>query len=182
MQYPAASVAAVLLGVAVVVWFAWRRASRRRSLPCPASLRWLVELENPFARAARSTVVAEHLALRPGMSVLDLGCGPGRVTIAVARRVGAGGDVLAVDMQAGMIERAQRKARDAGLDNVRFLQARAGAGRLGRECLDRALMVAVLGEIPDRAAAVAGSIQGPAARCCPLRYRVGVRSALSASR
>ena len=59
-----------VLGLIVVVAVVWRLASRRRSLPCPVWLRWLVELDNPFARANRSAVIVEHLDLRPGMTVL----------------------------------------------------------------------------------------------------------------
>ena len=146
----------LLCGVAVpvVVALVWRFVSRRHEAPCPAWLRWLVEIDNPFARTTRAAVIVEHLDLGPGMAVLDLGCGPGRVTIPVAERVGPGGTVVAVDLQAGMLARAEEKARAAGLTNIEFVRAAAGEGRLGRDRFDRALLVTVLGEIPDRRAAL----------------------------
>jgi ubiquinone/menaquinone biosynthesis C-methylase UbiE len=142
-----------LLALILVIAVIWRFASRRRSLPCPAWLSWLVELDNPFAKTARAAIIVENLHLEPGMRVLDIGCGPGRVAIPIAKRV-ADGQVVAVDMQPGMLERAHDKARQEALTNIRFVQARAGEGKLERSHFDRALLVAVLGEIPDRTAAL----------------------------
>jgi ubiquinone/menaquinone biosynthesis C-methylase UbiE len=142
------------LAVFSAAWTAWRISSRRRSLPCPVWLRWLVEMENPFARVARSTVVVSHLDLEPGMSVLDLGCGPGRLTLPIARAVGPTGQVIAADIQEGMLERVRKKAQAAGLHNIRCIRAAAGAGELGPMRVDRAVLAAVLGEIPDRPSAL----------------------------
>src|SRR5437773_5847496 len=123
--------------------------------PCPVWLRWLVELDNPFTRTNRAAEIIRRLDLAPGMRVLDVGCGPGRLTIPVARQVGPHGDVIAVDVQRGMLQRLQQKIDAAGLSNVRLVQARAGEGALrAHDQIDRALLVTVLGEIPDRAAAL----------------------------
>jgi ubiquinone/menaquinone biosynthesis C-methylase UbiE len=139
-----------LLGVIALVAILWRLASRGRSVPCPASLSWLVELDNPFTKTNRAATIVERLEVRPGMAVLDLGCGPGRLTIPIAREVGPDGEVVAMDIQSGMLQRAQEKARAANLTNIQFLQAGAGEGKLGRNRFDRSLLVTVLGEIPDR--------------------------------
>lgn len=147
------SILVCLLALLFVISIIWRFASRRRSLPCPAWLGWLVEVDNPFAKAARATVIVESLDLESDMIVLDIGCGPGRVAIPIAKRV-ASGQVVAVDIQPGMIERAQEKARRAAVTNIRFVQAGAGEGRLERNHFDRALLVTVLGEIPDPTAAL----------------------------
>ncbi|TAJ10604.1 MAG: methyltransferase domain-containing protein [Nitrospirae bacterium] len=136
-----------LLVVATVVWLV---VSRRQSLPCPVWLRWCVELDNPFAKNNRAAVILDHLDLQPGMTVLDLGCGPGRLTVPAAQRVGSGGRVVAMDLQAGMLARAKEKAHAANLSNIEFIQAGAGEEKLGRGRFDRALLVTVLGEIPDR--------------------------------
>jgi SAM-dependent methyltransferase len=142
----------IILGLLIEI--AWRFASRRRSLLCPVWLRWLVELDNPFAGIYRARVIIRHLDLQPGMKVLDVGCGPGRLTIPAAEQVGPQGAVTAMDIQPGMLRRAQKKARAANLNNIRFLQAGAGEGQLERSQFDRALLVTVLGEIPDREAAL----------------------------
>lgn len=144
-----------LIVLVVVVAFVWRFGSRRRSIPCPVWLRWLVELDNPFCRTNRAAVIVQHLDIQPGMSVLDIGCGPGRVTIPVAKQVGPDGEVVAIDIQPGMLRRAREKASVAGISNIRFVELAAGTGQLDRNRYDRALLVTVLGEIPDREAALA---------------------------
>jgi ubiquinone/menaquinone biosynthesis C-methylase UbiE len=62
--------------------------------------------------------------------------------------------VVAIDIQPGMLRRAQEKAQAANHGNIRFLQAGAGEGKLGSSRFDRALLVTVLGEIPNRRAAL----------------------------
>lgn len=138
----------------VIVAVIWRVASRRHSIPCPVWLRWLVELDNPFTKTNRAAVITAHLGLQPGMTVLDAGCGPGRLAVPVARQVGRHGKVVAVDIQPGMLERAQEKARRSNIGNIQFVQAGVGDGKLGCNQFDRALLVTVLGEIPDREAAL----------------------------
>ncbi|HEX9934006.1 MAG TPA: methyltransferase domain-containing protein [bacterium] len=144
----------VLFGLILTALFAWRLASRRCSLPCPARLFWL--LDNPFAMglSSRTKAAIRHLDLKPGMNVLDLGCGPGRLTIPVAEKVGPRGEVVAIDVQAGMLRRARERTEAAGLNNVRFIQAGAGKGKVERGRFDRALLITVLGEILNREAAL----------------------------
>jgi ubiquinone/menaquinone biosynthesis C-methylase UbiE len=138
----------------VIANVAWRFASRRFALPCPVWLRWLVEFDSPLAKTYRSEAIIRHLGLQPGMRVLDVGCGPGRVAIPAAKQVGSQGEVIAIDVQPGMIGRAREKAQAAGLSNIRFLQFAMGQGKLDVPPADRAMLVTVLGEIPDRQAAV----------------------------
>ena len=143
------------IGVFVLVFALWHAASRRFELPCPAWLGWVVELENPFCKICRAKTIIEHLGLEPAMVVLDAGCGPGRLTIPVARRVGDRGRVVALDIQEGMLSRLKGKAQAEGLSNIEFLQAGLGQGALGGERFDRVILVMVLGEIPNRASALA---------------------------
>ncbi|MCE5269700.1 methyltransferase domain-containing protein [bacterium] len=143
-----------LLGLFILVSLAWRLASGRRSLPCPSWLRWLVELDNPFCRTGRAAVILSRLDLRPGLAVLDAGCGPGRLTIPAAGSVGPQGQVTALDIQRGMLERVRARARAEGLENITLIEAGAGQGRLERGRFDRALLVTVLGEIPQPEAAL----------------------------
>jgi ubiquinone/menaquinone biosynthesis C-methylase UbiE len=133
----------------------WRLASRRRSLPCPVWLRWLVEMDNPFTRTNRAEVILSHLNITPGMHVADVGCGPGRLVLPLARKVGKEGHVVAMDIQEGMLKRTRQKTEAAGLDNITFLRAGAGSGALAGYRFDRILLVTVLGEIPDPEPALA---------------------------
>ncbi|WP_420824623.1 class I SAM-dependent methyltransferase [Thiorhodococcus mannitoliphagus] len=89
------------------------------------------------------------------MQVLDAGCGPGRLTVPLASSVGPTGRVVALDIQPGMLARAQTKTEAAGLTNVAFVTGGLGEGKLPANHFDRAVLVTVLGGIPDRAAALA---------------------------
>jgi len=53
--------------------------------------------------------------VRPGMTVLDVGCGMGIFTIGIARLVGDGGLVIAVDIQREMLDVVERRAAKAGV-------------------------------------------------------------------
>jgi len=144
-----------ILGATIILPPVWRWASRGHSLPCPAWLRWLVELDSPFLRSNRASVIVEQLALQPGMRVLDVGCGPGRLTVPMAKKVGPQGEVVAIDIQPRMLARAQEKARQAGLHNVSFHEVKMGNGKLNFGQFDLAVLVNVLGEIPEREGALA---------------------------
>jgi 2-polyprenyl-3-methyl-5-hydroxy-6-metoxy-1,4-benzoquinol methylase len=56
--------------------------------------------------------------LRPGMRLLDVGCGPGSITAGLARRVDPG-ETIGIDASAEVIDTARSSARDSGL-NLRF--------------------------------------------------------------
>ena len=144
----------VTIGLAIIGAVLWRVASRRHELPCPVWLRWMVELDNPFTKTNRAQTIVEHLEPEAGMDVLDAGCGPGRLAIPVAKRVGTQGLVVAMDIQGGMLSRTRERARAEGLSNIEFLQAGLGQGTLESNRFDRALLVTVLGEIPDRGRAL----------------------------
>ena len=142
----------VLLGLISIMW---RFSSHRSSIPCPTWLSDLVELDNPVFRNNSARQIIQHLALEPGMEVLDFGCGPGRLTIPVAKQIGPTGQVTAFDIQAGMLQRVRVKAQAEHLDNIQFIQGEAGTGKLGHNQFDRVLLVTVLGEIPERKAVLA---------------------------
>lgn len=142
-------VLAVLAAVGVGLW------ARRRHphLPCPSSLSFL--LENPFMnRVAGAHLLLDRAGVTPGMRVLDVGCGPGRITLPAAQRVGPEGEVVALDIQPAMLRRVQEKLTTQKVYNVRLLLAGAGEGKTEVAAFDRAFLVTVLGEIPDKTAAL----------------------------
>lgn len=63
----------------------------------------------------------EQAGVRPGMHVLDAGCGPGAVSALVARMVGPTGQVTGVDANPAVLDVARDRAAAAGLDNVSFV-------------------------------------------------------------
>lgn len=62
--------------------------------------------------------------LKPGETVLDVGCGTGSLALVAKRAVGPEGAVFGVDASPAMLARATKKARRAGLEVV-FSQAPA---------------------------------------------------------
>lgn len=144
----------ILIALLLIVAIVWRFASRRHAIPCPVWMSGL--LDTPFSRriSARTQKTIQRLNLKPGMKVLDAGCGPGRLTLPIAESVGPQGEVTAIDIQEGMLAQVQERARKAKLTNIRFLRGGLGDGRLAGSHFDRAVMVTVLGEIPDREAAL----------------------------
>lgn len=69
----------------------------------------------------------ERCGLRPGMKVLELGCGPGPLTLeaGLADLMGPTGHVIATDPALGMIARARRKLESYNYQNVEFVQCSA---------------------------------------------------------
>jgi SAM-dependent methyltransferase len=65
--------------------------------------------------------------LRPGQTVLDLGCGAGLDSILAARKVGPTGKVIGIDFVAEMVEKASRIAEAVGVTNAEFHQGEADA-------------------------------------------------------
>ena len=147
MTFVAISLTVFTLVDAVSLVWRWGR------WPCPA---WLVPLlENPYFEAvAGANTVLERAGVGSGMQVLDAGCGPGRVTLAAAARVGPSGRVVALDIQPRMLEKIKNRLATKGLANVELLLAGLGEGKLPASEFDVALLVTVLGEIPDQVAAL----------------------------
>ena len=65
------------------------------------------------------------LAPADGERIIDIGCGCGQTSIALARHVGTAGKIIGVDISAPMLAVARRRAADQGLRTIEFLQADA---------------------------------------------------------
>ena len=118
---------------------------------CPWWLGYL--MDNPLRRRWEPLEKIFGPYVRPGMRALDVGCGFGFYSLAMARMVGEGGSVLAVDMQPRMLDNAMRRARKAGLGD-RIVPHLCPGGRLalphGTQ-VDFAVAGHVLHEMPDPA-------------------------------
>ncbi len=64
--------------------------------------------------------IADALELSPGDRVLDVGCGIGDPSIAIAHKIGPTGRVTAIDPAAEMVESAAARAKSLGLANIDF--------------------------------------------------------------
>lgn len=85
-----------------------------------------------------------HAALRPGETVVDLGCGAGIDTLLAARAVGPAGRAIGVDMTPEMVARARANAAAAGLSNVEIVQGMIEALSLPDASVDVAVSNGVL--------------------------------------
>ncbi len=94
----------------------------------------------------------EWLNVPQGGIALDIGCGPGTVTAALARAAGPGGLALGVDISRPMLDRAVRA--QAGAD-VGFLRADAQRLPLRDQTVDAVVSIAVVMLVPDPVAALA---------------------------
>src|SRR5438270_11328609 len=66
--------------------------------------------------------LVEQLGIKPGMKVLDLGCGDGTTALPAAE---LGADVTGVDIASNLVEAANRRAQELGLANSRFQEGDA---------------------------------------------------------
>lgn len=73
----------------------------------------------------RLVAIVEALPIRPGMRVIEIGCGPGAAAREVARRLAPDGHLLAIDRSARAIEQLTNSSRD--LIDAGLLGARAVA-------------------------------------------------------
>jgi 2-polyprenyl-3-methyl-5-hydroxy-6-metoxy-1,4-benzoquinol methylase len=112
-------------------------------------------LMSPVRRMKQDPAKILSPYVREGMRALEIGPGMGYFTIPLARMVGDGGMVTAVDIQEKMLSSLKKRARRAGVDG-RIGCVLASQGSL---CLDKAeqpydfaLAFAVVHELPDHAA------------------------------
>ena len=117
---------------------------------CPFWLGYL--LLNPIRKLLENPEKLLGPFVRPGMTVLEPGCAMGYFTLPLARMVGSGGRVIAVDIQPGMLAALSRRARKAGLAErieVR-LASPEGLGVADFEnSVDFAAALHVVHEMPD---------------------------------
>ncbi|MBX0293351.1 class I SAM-dependent methyltransferase [Haloarcula nitratireducens] len=104
----------------------------------------------PFAESWRERA-ADSLALSPGDTVVEMGCGTGANVPVLRRRVGPEGRVVGLDLTREMIERARGRPDRAG-DGVHYLLG--DATRPPVRGADAVLATFVAGIFADPAAAV----------------------------
>jgi SAM-dependent methyltransferase len=91
-----------------------------------AAGRGWVEAQDALDRMLRpfEDLLIEAVVTRPSARVLDVGCGTGSTTLAVARRLGAADRCVGVDISEPMLDRARTRAERAGIP-VTFIRADA---------------------------------------------------------
>lgn len=74
---------------------------------------------------------------KPGERVLDIGCGGGGTTIAIAQAVAPSGEVVGIDISSDLTTASTQRASDAGVSNIRFICADASTVQLDDKPFDR---------------------------------------------
>jgi arsenite methyltransferase len=108
----------------------------------PAEANMALSCGNPTAAAS----------LRPGETVVDLGCGGGLDVFLAARRVGPTGRAIGIDMTPEMLELSRRNAEKSGLANVAFHQATIDNLPLADASVDCVISNCVINLAPDKPA------------------------------
>jgi ubiquinone/menaquinone biosynthesis C-methylase UbiE len=73
-------------------------------------------LDNRFRRWLQDPQKILRPYIKEGMTVLDVGCGPGFFTVDMALMVGKSGRVIAADLQAGMLQKLREKIQETELE------------------------------------------------------------------
>jgi SAM-dependent methyltransferase len=97
--------------------------------------------------------------LRPGETVLDLGCGGGIDVLLSARRVGPAGKAYGLDMTGEMLDLARAHALQAGAENAEFLLGQIEAIPLPDKSVDVIISNCVINLSADRPAVFAESFR-----------------------
>ena len=105
-----------------------------------------------YAKSKHSKYLIPHL--RPGLQVLDVGCGPGFQAMDFAEAI-APGELFGIDIEPSQIEMAQQLAEERGHDNATFAVADVVDLPFEEGFFDVAHCGGVLGFLPDTAAALA---------------------------
>jgi ubiquinone/menaquinone biosynthesis C-methylase UbiE len=111
---------------------------------------YIRRMEEPErAEWQRPDEVLRAVGVEPGSTVADIGAGPGYFTLRLARAVGPGGQVYAVDVVPEMVAALRERIDRAGLGNVTPVLARGGDPLLPAASCDLVLVVDTFHHFPD---------------------------------
>lgn len=121
--------------------------SDRNHRVCPVELAG--HLDSRFRRWVQNPYKILGPYLKEGMLVLDIGCGPGYFSTAMAQMVGPGGHVIAADLQKGMLAKLQQKIKGSDLEQ-RITLHQCRPDKIGvAEPVDFVLLFYVVHEVPQ---------------------------------
>jgi ubiquinone/menaquinone biosynthesis C-methylase UbiE len=102
---------------------------------CPHKMAFI--LDNWFRKLLQNPTKITGEYINEGDTVIDIGCGPGYFTIAMAGMIGQQGKIIAVDLQEEMLEHVKRKAQAKNFsDRIHFHHCEQD--RLGLEVNEKA--------------------------------------------
>jgi len=122
--------------------------SGKKRRVCPVAMAG--SLDNRFRRWLQNPRKILGPYIKEGMTVLDIGCGPGFFTVDIARMVGKSGCVIASDLQEGMLRKLRDKIRGTEYEE-RIMLNKCEENKIGvSKHVDFVLAVYVLHEVPDQ--------------------------------
>jgi ubiquinone/menaquinone biosynthesis C-methylase UbiE len=138
-----------LLGIVVLVIAGWSAAHLRSRRNPRAFPPWMTPiLELPWRNRGR---ILDRVGVSAGERVLEVGPGAGWITQEAAARVGPGGRTVCLDLQRDMLRKVRARLGAA----AELVQASGSRLPFRDGAFDRAFLVHVLGEIPDKDGACA---------------------------
>jgi ubiquinone/menaquinone biosynthesis C-methylase UbiE len=90
------------------------------------------------------TKILQGAGIRPGMKVLEIGCGTGFFTVPAARMLGEQGSLIAMDMLSQSVETVAKKVQAAGINNVQVIKGDALDTKLEPESVDEIIIFGVI--------------------------------------
>jgi ubiquinone/menaquinone biosynthesis C-methylase UbiE len=143
--------ARLLLGAAAGATLGAALWWRKNPSACPYGQRFWVEAPHPVITRERLRAV---LRPEPGERLLELGVGTGYYSLELAEWVAPAGTLELFDLQQEFLDHVMRRAAERGLANLVPTQGDATALPYEDASIDAVILTAVLGEIPDTAAAL----------------------------
>jgi ubiquinone/menaquinone biosynthesis C-methylase UbiE len=107
-------------------------------------------LDNSVRRLLQNPKKILRSYIKDGMTVLDLGCGPGFFSVEIAKMLNGSGKVIAADLQDGMLEKVNRKIKGTELEQ-RITLHKCEDNRVGvTENVDFVLAFYMIHEVPSQ--------------------------------
>lgn len=101
-------------------------------------------------RDDRKDLFLQMLGLKPGMTVVDVGCGPGTLTRKLAKWLGEESKIIGVDLDTDFIKYAREKAVELNLKNVIYYEGDALKLPLSDNSVDTCISHTVIEHVPNR--------------------------------
>jgi len=141
----------LLLGAGFAAVLAAALWWRKNPSACPYGQRFWVEAPHPIITRERLRAV---LRPEPGERILEIGVGTGYYSLDLAEWIGPGGTLELFDLQQEFLDHVTRAAVARGLANLTPTRGDATDLPFADASVDAVVLTAVLGEIPDSAAAL----------------------------
>ena len=119
-----------------------------RNRVCPVELAH--SLDNRIRRWLQdpSKILAPYV--KEGMTVLDIGCGPGFFSVEMAKLVGKRGKVISADLQEGMLQKLGNKVKGTALEErIKLVKCEKDSINVS-EKVDFVLAFYMVHEVPDK--------------------------------